>query len=113
MEWLANNWIWIVAIAAIFAMHGFGHGGHGLGNRHRRSGHAHEPRRSGSDRAGDGPSGVSASSAGDDPHSWHAGHTPGAAGSPSSVPAVSPEAAHAGHEETTAADGHRRRRHAC
>jgi hypothetical protein len=33
MEWLANNWIWIAFGLAFFAMHKFGHGGHG--GRHR------------------------------------------------------------------------------
>jgi len=30
MEWLGENWIWVVAIGAMGAMHLFGHrGGHG------------------------------------------------------------------------------------
>jgi hypothetical protein len=29
MNWLAQNWIWIVFAAAFVAMHAFGHGGHG------------------------------------------------------------------------------------
>ena len=33
MEWLQNNWIWIAAGAAFFAMHLFGHGGHSGHNR--------------------------------------------------------------------------------
>ena len=32
MQWLPSNWIWIVAIAAIFAMHRFGHGAHRHGS---------------------------------------------------------------------------------
>lgn len=29
MQWLAENWIWMVVIAAMVGMHLFGHGGHG------------------------------------------------------------------------------------
>lgn len=29
MEWLAQNWIWLLFIGAMVAMHLFGHGGHG------------------------------------------------------------------------------------
>lgn len=29
MQWLAENWIWVVVIAAFIGMHLFGHGGHG------------------------------------------------------------------------------------
>lgn len=38
MNWLGSNWIWIVAVAGILALHlfGHGHGGHGAGHRHRR-----------------------------------------------------------------------------
>lgn len=28
MEWIQNNWIWIVAGGGLIAMHMFGHGGH-------------------------------------------------------------------------------------
>ena len=28
MEWLSQNWIWVLLIAAFIAMHMFGHGGH-------------------------------------------------------------------------------------
>ena len=34
MEWLQNNWIWIAAGAAFFAMHVFGHGGHSGHSKH-------------------------------------------------------------------------------
>ena len=33
MEWLAENWIFLVVAMAFVAMHVFGHGGHG-GHRH-------------------------------------------------------------------------------
>lgn len=32
MEWLANNWILIVAVLGMLALHWFGHGGHGRGH---------------------------------------------------------------------------------
>lgn len=35
MEWLENNWIWIAAGVAFFAMHLFGHSNH---SGHRRGG---------------------------------------------------------------------------
>jgi len=38
MEWLTENWFWVVIGVAFIVMHLFGHGGHGGGQRHRRSG---------------------------------------------------------------------------
>lgn len=32
MEWLLQNWFWVVVFVAFFAMHLFGHGGHGGGH---------------------------------------------------------------------------------
>jgi len=29
MEWLSQNWVWLLFIGAMVAMHLFGHGGHG------------------------------------------------------------------------------------
>src|SRR3989304_4676117 len=40
MEWLSQNWVWIVAGVRFIAIHWFGHGGHG-GHR----GHGQPPRR--------------------------------------------------------------------
>ena len=37
MDWLAQNWIWIIFGIAFVAMHLFGHGGHG-GHRSHSSG---------------------------------------------------------------------------
>ena len=34
MEWLGNNWIWILVIGGLGAMHLFGHRGHGSGHKH-------------------------------------------------------------------------------
>jgi len=34
MEWLAENWLWIVFAIAFVAMHMFGHGGHGKHSGH-------------------------------------------------------------------------------
>jgi len=31
MEWLSENWVFLVVAAAMMAMHLFGHGGHGGG----------------------------------------------------------------------------------
>mgnify|MGYP001282073031 CR=1 FL=1 len=37
MEWLAQNWFWVVIGVLFVGMHLFGHGGHGGGGGH--SGH--------------------------------------------------------------------------
>lgn len=29
MEWLSQNWFWVVVFVLFFGMHLFGHGGHG------------------------------------------------------------------------------------
>lgn len=29
MEWLGENWFWVVVLVAFVALHLFGHGGHG------------------------------------------------------------------------------------
>lgn len=34
MEWLANNWIWILVIGGMIGFHLFGHRGHGSGHKH-------------------------------------------------------------------------------
>ncbi len=34
MDWLAENWVWLLVGAAFIAMHMFGHGGHGGHGRH-------------------------------------------------------------------------------
>lgn len=47
MEWLSENWVWVVVAAAMVAMHLFGHGGHGGHGSQRRddegkgAGHRH------------------------------------------------------------------------
>ena len=40
MNWLADNWIWIVLVFGMFAMHVFGHRGHDHGFA-GKSGHHH------------------------------------------------------------------------
>ena len=36
MDWLAQNWVWVLFLAGFIAMHMFGHGGHGgHGGGHR------------------------------------------------------------------------------
>jgi len=34
MEWLSNNWIWILVIGGMIGFHLFGHRGHGSGHKH-------------------------------------------------------------------------------
>ena len=29
MEWISQNWVWVLFAAGMIAMHLFGHGGHG------------------------------------------------------------------------------------
>ena len=29
MEWISQNWVWVLFSAGMIAMHMFGHGGHG------------------------------------------------------------------------------------
>ena len=29
MEWFSENWVWVLFVAGMIAMHMFGHGGHG------------------------------------------------------------------------------------
>ncbi len=37
MEWLAENWIWILVGAVFVGMHLFGHGGHGKHSKQGKS----------------------------------------------------------------------------
>jgi hypothetical protein len=44
MEWLSENWVFLLVVFAMVAMHLFGHGGHGGGrgdDEGRGSGHRH------------------------------------------------------------------------
>ncbi|MEO8244746.1 MAG: hypothetical protein ABI832_20860 [bacterium] len=34
MEWLGNNWFWLVIIGGMFGIHFFGHRRHGSGRHH-------------------------------------------------------------------------------
>ena len=38
MEWIAQNWVWVLFAVGMVAMHMFGHGGHG-GHGGHRGGH--------------------------------------------------------------------------
>ncbi|MGK2926251.1 MAG: DUF2933 domain-containing protein [Lysobacterales bacterium] len=38
MEWLTQNWFWILIFVAFIGMHMFGHGGHGGHAGHGRGG---------------------------------------------------------------------------
>ena len=35
MEWISQNWVWVLFFVAFMAMHMFGHGGHGGHGGHR------------------------------------------------------------------------------
>lgn len=51
MEWVQQNWFWVVVFVAFIAMHVFGHGGHGgHGGGGCGGGHGH-----GRDRSSDQP----------------------------------------------------------
>ena len=52
MDWLSENWVWIVVGVAFVAMHLFGHGGHG-GHGRRED----EERDTARDRGRDAPRG--------------------------------------------------------
>lgn len=41
MDWLSQNWVWVLVFVAFIGMHLFGHGGHGGHGRHGDD----EPRR--------------------------------------------------------------------
>ena len=41
MDWLSQNWVWVLVFVAFIGMHLFGHGGHGGHDRHGDD----EPRR--------------------------------------------------------------------
>lgn len=34
MDWLVQNWVWVLVFAAFIGMHMFGHGGHGGHENH-------------------------------------------------------------------------------
>ena len=67
MDWLAQNWIWVLFGIAFVAMHLFGHGGHGGYGGH---GSGHSSRRDASDAQAPGTAGVrpAATPAGSGPH---------------------------------------------
>lgn len=44
MEWLTENWVFLVVAAAMMAMHLFGHGGHGGHGAGRREEEAKDVR---------------------------------------------------------------------
>ena len=35
MEWISQNWVWVLFFVAFMVMHMFGHGGHGGHGGHR------------------------------------------------------------------------------
>lgn len=50
MEWLSENWFWVLIVVVFIAMHLFGHGGHGGHGGHEEhedyEGEKHPPKRS-------------------------------------------------------------------
>ena len=52
MDWLSENWVWVVVGVAFVAMHLFGHGGHG-GHGRSEDGDRDAPK----DRGQDAPRG--------------------------------------------------------
>jgi hypothetical protein len=56
MDWLSENWVWVVVGVAFVAMHLFGHGGHGgHGGGHGKR--EDEERDTGKDKGRDAPRG--------------------------------------------------------
>jgi hypothetical protein len=97
MQWLQNNWFWLVLAVGFVAMHLFGHGGHRHGHRNR-------------DWRNPNPENDRTDESGTE-HAHSSGSAPAAAGS------IDPELralpAHAGHDNSpTPADG-KRHRHGC
>lgn len=107
MQWLASNWIWIAAIAAIFAMYRFGHGGHRHGSGYGHGGHGHGSRRSQPVWAAD------AGASSDRRQAAQGAHAHDAVGETSSLPAPSATATHTDHDDRPASGGRHRHRHYC
>jgi hypothetical protein len=45
MEWLSENWFWVLILIFFVIMHKFGHGGHGMhghGGHHEHGGGSHD-----------------------------------------------------------------------
>lgn len=58
MEWLSQNWIWVLVLAAFVAMHLFAHGGHGgHGGRGGHCGRGDRPPTDGEQSGKDRPQG--------------------------------------------------------
>ena len=53
MDWLGNNWIWIVFVVGMIAMHLFGHRGHRHGSGHGVGPDRDEPARADQTHVGD------------------------------------------------------------
>ena len=51
MEWLSQNWVWLLFAVAMFGMHAFGHGGHGGHGGHSGHGGGTAPQPGGKDSA--------------------------------------------------------------
>jgi hypothetical protein len=83
MEWLANNWIIIALGIAIFALHGFMHGGHRRGGGH--GGHGQRRDRSDEEPIRDG----------------------------AELPAAAGATAHEGHGDAPSPEQGKRHRHGC
>ena len=42
MQWLSENWVFVLVVIAMVAMHLFGHGGHGGHGRRRGESEGHQ-----------------------------------------------------------------------
>ena len=58
MDWLAQNWIWVLFSIAFVAMHLFGHGGHGGHRGHGDHGSDPSSHREASDAQAPGAAGI-------------------------------------------------------
>jgi len=43
MQWVLDNWVWLLLGGGMIAMHLFGHGGHGSHGKNRNTGSQSEP----------------------------------------------------------------------
>ena len=52
MDWLAQNWVWVVVFVVFIGMHLFGHGGHGRHSGHGGCGGGEDQRPAGGEQPG-------------------------------------------------------------
>lgn len=100
MQWLQNNWFWIVLAVGFIAMHMFGHGGHRHSHRDRSRDDWRSPN--------------PANDATAEPGIEH-GHLSGSVSTAvgSNDPGLRPLPAHAGHDNSPTPTDGKRHRHGC